>query len=51
MQRRFIIGSFRDKQQTQKQLSELRQHVADERGLRNPKEFKPIWVVDFPLLE
>ena len=40
-----------DKQQTQKQLSELRLHVADEKGLRNPKEFKPIWVVDFPLLE
>ncbi len=40
-----------EKQQTQKQLSELRLHVADERGLRNPKEFKPIWVVDFPLLE
>ena len=40
-----------EKQQTQKQLSELRLHVADEKGLRNPKEFKPIWVVDFPLLE
>ncbi len=40
-----------DKHQTQKQLCELRLHVAQERGLRNPKEFKPVWVVDFPLLE
>ncbi len=40
-----------DKELTQKQLGELRIHVADERGLKNPKEFKPIWVVDFPLLE
>ncbi|MDG1842284.1 MAG: aspartate--tRNA ligase [Crocinitomicaceae bacterium] len=40
-----------DKAQTQKQLCELRLHVAQENGLRNPKEFKPVWVVDFPLLE
>lgn len=40
-----------DKVQTQKQLCELRLHVAEENGLRNPKEFKPVWVVDFPLLE
>ena len=40
-----------DKAQTQKQLCELRLHVAEENGLRNPKEFKPVWVVDFPLLE
>ena len=40
-----------DKQQTQKQLCELRLHVAEEKGLRNTKDFKPIWVVDFPLFE
>ena len=40
-----------DKQKTQKQLSELRLHLGTEMGLRNPNEFKPLWVVDFPLLE
>ncbi|MEJ6799736.1 MAG: aspartate--tRNA ligase [Crocinitomicaceae bacterium] len=34
-----------------KQMSELRLHMGDELGLRNPNEFKPLWVVDFPLLE
>ncbi len=36
---------------TRKQLSELRLHMGNELGLRNPAEFKPVWVVDFPLLE
>jgi aspartyl-tRNA synthetase len=36
---------------TRKQLGELRLHMGDELGLRNPNEFKPLWVVDFPLLE
>ncbi len=35
----------------QKQMNELRLHMGDELGLRNPKVFKPLWVVDFPLLE
>jgi aspartyl-tRNA synthetase len=26
-------------------------HIAEELGLRNPEEFAPLWVVDFPLLE
>lgn len=39
------------KDQTQKQLCELRLHMGTELGLRNPNEFKPVWVVDFPLLE
>jgi aspartyl-tRNA synthetase len=34
-----------------KQMNELRLHMGDELGLRNPNVFKPLWVVDFPLLE
>ena len=33
------------------QLNELRLHMGEELGLRNPSVFKPLWVVDFPLLE
>jgi aspartyl-tRNA synthetase len=33
------------------QLSALRMEIAERFGLRNPKEFAPLWVVDFPLLE
>ena len=33
------------------QLSALRMEIAERLGLRNPKEFAPLWVVDFPLLE
>ncbi|PKA83168.1 aspartyl-tRNA synthetase [Ulvibacter sp. MAR_2010_11] len=33
------------------QLSALRMELAEKLGLRNPKEFAPLWVVDFPLLE
>lgn len=33
------------------QMNELRLHMGDELGLRDPKVFKPLWVVDFPLLE
>ncbi len=36
---------------TRKQLGELRLHMGRELGLRNPKVFTPLWVVDFPLLE
>ena len=36
---------------TRKQLSELRMEMAKKLGLRNPNEFAPLWVVDFPLLE
>lgn len=36
---------------TRKQMSELRLHMGNELGLRNPNVFKPLWVVDFPLLE
>ena len=33
------------------QLNELRLHMGEELGFRNPSVFKPLWVVDFPLLE
>jgi len=34
-----------------KQMNDLRLHMGDELGLRNPNEFAPLWVLDFPLLE
>ena len=34
-----------------KQLNELRLHIGNELGLRDNKQFNPLWVVDFPLLE
>lgn len=36
---------------TTKAMSELRLHMGEELGLRNPDEFAPLWVLDFPLLE
>ena len=36
---------------TRKQLNELRLHLGTTLGLRNPDVFKPLWVLDFPLLE
>lgn len=36
---------------TRTQLSVLRMELAKNLGLRNPNEFAPLWVVDFPLLE
>lgn len=38
-------------EKVQKQLSELRLEMAKKLGLKNPNVFKPLWVVDFPLLE
>ena len=40
-----------ENEKVRKQMNELRLHMGDELGLRNPNEFKPLWVVDFPLLE
>ena len=40
-----------DANTTRTQLSALRMHMAETLGLRNPNEFAPLWVVDFPLLE
>jgi aspartyl-tRNA synthetase len=36
---------------TRNQLSALRMELAERLGLRNPKEFAPLWITDFPLLE
>lgn len=36
---------------TRKQMGELRLHMGNELGLRNPEEYAPLWVVDFPLME
>jgi len=36
---------------TRNQLSALRMEMAERLGLRQPNEFAPLWVVDFPLLE
>ena len=40
-----------DTNKVRAQLSALRMEMAEHLGLRNPKEFAPLWVVDFPLLE
>ena len=39
------------KRKTQTQLGVLRMEMGNRLGLRNPHEFAPLWVVDFPLLE
>lgn len=36
---------------TRKQLNELRLLMGTRLGLRKPDDFKPLWVVDFPLVE
>jgi len=36
---------------TRTQMSALRMELAERLGLRNPNEFAPLWVTDFPLLE
>lgn len=40
-----------DAKTVRKQLSELRLKMGEELGLRDRNVFKPLWVVDFPLLE
>ena len=40
-----------DATKTRAQLSALRMEMAERLGLRNPEEFAPLWVIDFPLLE
>jgi len=40
-----------EKEKTQKQMNELRLEMGRRLGLMDPKVFKPLWVVDFPLLE
>ena len=40
-----------EEKSTRKQMSELRLKMGEELGLRDRSVFKPLWVVDFPLLE
>ena len=44
-----VLSGPTDKVRTQ--LSALRMELAERLELRNPKEFAPLWVTDFPLLE
>ena len=45
----FILSGETDK--TRKQLSELRLELGRRLGLMKKGDFKPLWVIDFPLLE
>lgn len=45
----FVLSGAANK--TRSQLSALRMELATRLGLRDPKVFAPLWVVDFPLLE
>jgi aspartyl-tRNA synthetase len=38
-------------ERTRKAISSLRLYMAERLGLRNPEEFKLLWVTDFPLFE
>ncbi|MCB9266537.1 MAG: aspartate--tRNA ligase [Lewinellaceae bacterium] len=40
-----------EEEKTRKQLNELRLEMGRRLGLMKPGDFKPLWVVDFPLLE
>jgi len=40
-----------EEEKTRKQLSELRLEMGQKMGLVDPTVFKPLWIVDFPLLE
>ena len=40
-----------EKEKTRKQLNELRLEMGRRMGLMKPGDFKPLWVVNFPLLE
>ena len=40
-----------EKSEVRAQMSALRLEIAENLGLRNPNEFVPLWITDFPLLE
>ncbi|MFY7848342.1 MAG: amino acid--tRNA ligase-related protein, partial [Bacteroidia bacterium] len=40
-----------DLHDTRRQMNDLRLEMGNRLGLRDPFNFKPLWVVDFPLLE
>ena len=45
----FVMAGKKEK--TQKALCELRLEMGNRLGLRKSEDYKPLWVVDFPLLE
>ncbi len=40
-----------EKQQTYKAMSEMRLEMGNRLGLRNPSQYAPLWIIDFPLLK
>ena len=44
-----VLSGNTDK--VRKQMNDLRLHLGTELNLRQPDVFKPLWVIDFPLLE
>ena len=46
-----LILSGDNRRKVQNMLGSLRIEMGNRLGLRNPKEFAPLWIVDFPLLE
>ena len=46
-----LILSGDDAMKTRKQLCELRLEVGKQLGLRDPKKFSCLWIVDFPMYE
>lgn len=46
-----LILSGDDAMKTRKQLSELRLEMGRQMGLRDPKKFSCLWVIDFPMYE
>ena len=46
-----LILSGDDAMRTRKQLCELRLEVGKQLGLRDPKKFSCLWIVDFPMYE
>ncbi len=44
-----VLSGETDK--VRKQMNDLRLHLGTELNLRQPDDFKPLWVLDFPLLE
>jgi len=46
-----IVVMSGDKDHTQGAIGELRLEMGNQLGLRNKNTYKPLWVVDFPLLE
>jgi len=46
-----ILVMAGDTDKTRKQLNELRLEMGNQLGLRNKDDFKPLWVLDFPMFE